>query len=119
MFGATLDNVNYRILLQQHGGDEIRARAAWQRILGLGGYGNVPFEYEGGLDVKGLRVVVDERKQKQSQGVAYNVTSHARGNEAYTMPSNLPQAPSDLEDRIKEIEDITAGDNPNKKRRTK
>lgn len=111
----TLDNVNYRILLKQHGGDEMRARAAWAQILGLGGYGNVPFEYEGGLDVHGLRVVVDEAKQKQSQAVAYNVTSYARGTEAYTTPTAIPQAPSGLEDRIKQIEDIASGDKPNRR----
>lgn len=107
-----LNNVNYQILLKQHNGDEGRARAAWRQILGLGGYGDVPFEYEGGLDVQGLRVLVDEQKQKQSQAVAFNVQSYASGTRAQLARQNVPQAPSDLGDRIKQIEDIASGDKP-------
>lgn len=108
----TLDNVNYQILLQQHGGDEVRARAAWQQILGLGGFGDVPFEYAGGLDVAGLRVLADERRQKQAQAVAMNVQSMAHGDTSFLSHVPVPEPAGDLEDRIKQIEDIASGDKP-------
>lgn len=104
MIAATLDNVNFQILLKQHGGNFERARQAWDAILRLGGYGDVPMTYEGGLDVRGLRILADERSQGQSQAVV--MTIH-RGE---TTP--VPQAADDLEDRIKQIEDIASGDKP-------
>ena len=112
MHTDTFDNVNYRILLKQHNGDESRARAAWHRILNLGGYGDVPFEYEGGLCVAGLRVLADERSQGQSLAVSYNMASEARGGTAYTRPMARPEPAGDLNDRIKQIEDIASGDRP-------
>jgi hypothetical protein len=108
----TLDNVNYRILLQQHGGDESRARAAWRQILGLGGYGAVPFEYEGGLDVRGLRILVDEKRQGQVQALAMNLAHTAIGGRPQMLNVPVPDTANDLEDKIKQIEDIASGDKP-------
>lgn len=108
-----LDNVNFKLLLQQHGGDYSRAKAAWDKILQLGGYGNVPHNYEGGLDVKGLRVMLEERQQGQAQAVAFN--PHyvaARNGEAVAEHTPIPRGPENLEDVIHKIEDIAAGDNP-------
>ena len=101
-----MNNVNFQILLKQHNGDFPRAKKAWDTILGLGGYGDVPHEYEGGLDVQGLRILLDERKQKQSQ--AQVMTMH-KG-----QVMHVPQCPPDLEDRIKKIEDIASGDHPDR-----
>ncbi len=112
MDATTLNNVNFRILLQQHNGNLERAQAAWRQILSLGGYGNVPFEYEGGVDVKGLRVLLEERQQKQSQAEAFNIQSYAKGTQAFTTHQPVPETFSDLDDRIKKIEDLAAGDKP-------
>lgn len=109
---GVLDNVNFRLLLDAHGGNFERAKAAWDRILHLGGYGDVPFEYEGGLDVGGLRVLADERRQKQAQGVAMNVHSQAHGGKSFLSHVPVPEPAGDLEDRIKQIEDIASGDKP-------
>ena len=109
---TTLNNVNYQILLKQHNGDEPRARAAWRQILGLGGFGDVPFEYEGGLDVQSLRVLVDERKQGQAQAIAMNLAHTAIGGRPQMMNVPVPDTATDLEDRIKKIEDIASGDKP-------
>ena len=113
----TLNNVNFAILLKQHNGDYTRAKQAWDRILQLGRFGDVPHTYAGGLDVQGLRVMLDERKQKQQQALTLNV-----GFAYDTRTKNIdganrlaPEAPGDLQDRISHIEDIASGDDPNKK----
>ncbi len=103
-----LNNVNYRLLLEAHGGNVQKARAAWDKIRHLGKFGNVPFEYEGGLDVGGMRVVVEERRQNQSQATAFTLGS---GRPAFEMQT-VEESVEDYEDRIKRIEDIAAGDNP-------
>ncbi len=117
MHQQTLDNVNFRVLLAQHGGDYTRAKKAWDRILGLGRFGDVPHQYEGGLDIKGMRVMLEERKQKQKQALTLNVGfQYDRRSGTMEQANTLaPEAPGDLEDRIKQIEDIASGDDPEKK----
>lgn len=107
-----LNNINFKLLLSQHHGDFSRAKAAWDRILQLGRFGNVPYTYEGGVDVQGMRVMLDEQKQDQKQAITLNAgyqMVHGRMERANTL---APDAPDDLEDRIKRIEDIASGDNP-------
>src|SRR4051812_10141015 len=58
-----LDNISFRLLLQQHGGDVRRATEAWEKICQLGNFGNIPTSYEGGLDIKSLRIYRDEVDQ--------------------------------------------------------
>ena len=117
MQSPTLDNVNFRVLLAQHGGDYTRAKKAWDRILGLGRFGDVPHEYEGGLDVSSMRRMLDERKQNQRQALTLNVGFQYDKRTGSTEQANqlAPEAPTDLEDRIKRIEDIASGDDPEKK----
>ena len=112
-----LDNVNFRVLLAQHGGDYTRAKKAWDRILGLGRFGDVPHEYEGGLDLGGMRRMLDERKQGQKQALTLNVGFSFDGRKKTFEQQNTlaPEAPGDLDDRIKQIEDIASGDDPEKK----
>lgn len=112
-----LHNINFQILLKQHGGDYTRARQAWDRICSMGRFGNVPHTYEGGLDLEGMRVMLDEQKQKQKQAVTLNVGFAYDPRRGTTEQANTlaPDAPSDLEDRIKRIEDIAMGADPNKK----
>lgn len=112
MSEAVLNNVNFQLLLKQHGGNFPRAKAAWDKILSLGGFGDVPFHYEGGLDVGGLRVLLDEQKQGQAQAVAMNIHHAAQGGQAVAFEAPVPSAASDLEDRIKKIEDLANGDDP-------
>lgn len=107
MTTETFNNVNFQILLKQHGGDQIRALAAWQKILKLGRFGDVPHTYAGGLDVGGLRTLADERSQKQYQA---EVMSFYKGNAVPIQECGN----DDLGDRIKQIEDIAAGDSPYK-----
>lgn len=104
MTATTLDNVNFEILLKQHGGNFARAKQAWDAICRLGKFGDVPLTYEGGLDVKGIRIFIDE----QSQG----------GNPQFMRrdPETGRPMPPIFEhnaDDLKRIEDIAAGDNPN------
>lgn len=113
----TLNNVNFKILLKQHGGNFARAKQAWDRILQLGRFGDVPHTYEGGLDVQGMRVMLDEQKQKQKQAITLNVNYayDRRTGDREQYNTLAPEAPSDLHDRISRIEDIASGDDPNKK----
>ncbi len=96
---TVLDHVSFKILLKAHNGDFQRAKQAWDSILSLGGFGGVPLTYEGGLDIRGLRVAADE----QSQG----------GNEEF-MTFNAdgePLPPTGINpDNIKRIEDLAVGD---------
>lgn len=117
MLAPTLDNVNFRVLLAQHGGDVTRAKKAWARILQLGRFGDVPYTYEGGLDVHSMRVMLDEQKQNQKQAITLNVGFSFDGRKKSVEQENVlaPEAPTDLEDRIKRIEDIASGDDPDKK----
>lgn len=109
-----LENVNFKILLKQHGGDFVRAKQAWDKILQIGGFGNVPHTYEGGLDVRGMHVLLDERKQGQATAIAFNPRYAAQGTNPIADHRPLPEAASDLEEKIHKIEDITAGNDPNK-----
>lgn len=99
----SLANVNFEILLKMHNGDMGRATQAWKKICSLGQYGDVPPEYEGGLDVKGLRIADEETKQG----------TYKRANPLYgkrpAQPIFLTKAPIQSDD-IKRIEDIASGD---------
>lgn len=117
MQSQTLDNINFQILLKQHGGNFTQAKKAWDRILSLGRFGDVPHTYEGGLDLGGMRVMADEARQKQAQALTLNVGFQydPRKGKAEQANTLAPEAPSDIEDRIKRIEDIASGDDPEKK----
>lgn len=100
----TFDNINFQILLKQHGGNMNRALYAWRRICELGRYGDIPHTYEGGLDLKGIRIRLDEESQKEITGVIYHP---------------ITKQPLLVEDRAstddaKRIEDIAAGDDPHR-----
>jgi hypothetical protein len=84
-----LDHVNFQLLLKQHGGNFERAKQAWDAICQLGHYGNVPHTYDGGLDIKGIRLRLEEEGRRAS-------AIWASG------------------DDVKRIEDIAAGDDPAK-----
>lgn len=94
-----LQNVNFQILLKQHGGNFPQAKAAWERICSLGGFGQVPVTYEGGLDLGGLRTALQESDQDK-----YEVKFQG-AQESY----HIPLSPT-LSDDIKRIEDLAAGD---------
>lgn len=111
---TVLDNVNFKILLKQHGGDFARAKAAWDKICQIGGFGNVPHTYEGGLDVRGMHVMLDEKKQGQATSMAFNPKYVMRGNNIIANHQPVPEADDALEERIHKIEDIASGDNPKK-----
>lgn len=99
---SELANVNFAILVKMHGGDLGRAKAAWERICQLGRYGNVPPTYEGGLDVKGLKNALEDTRNGQYE---YEVRTFAPGH------GGAPrQFSPTLEDDIKKIEDLAAGD---------
>lgn len=100
----SLANVNFEILLKMHNGDMGRAKAAWEQICSLGRYGNVPLTYEGGLDVKGLKNGLEDVKSGHYE---YEVKTYAPGHKA-----TLTQFAPTLEDDIKRIEDLAAGDKP-------
>lgn len=104
MSTATIDNVNFRLLLKAHNGDESRARLAWEKICQLGGFGGIPFEYEGGLDTKGLRIGRDEF----DNGIIHNGREViAIAGRTFSAPLPPPSA-----DDIKRIEDVASGDRP-------
>lgn len=108
-----LNNVNFTLLLKQHDGNFARAKQAWDRILQLGRFGNVPHSYEGGLDLQGMRVMLDEQKQGQKQAITLNAGyAMGRGGQIEKANTLAPEAPDDLDERIKRIEDIASGDNP-------
>lgn len=100
-----LANVNFQILLKMHNGDVGRAEAAWKKICQLGRYGDVPTSYQGGLDVKGLKIALDENKTGQR---AFEMQTRATGKEG----TFVPALSETLEDDIKRIEDLAAGDRP-------
>lgn len=93
-----LNHVSYAILLKQHGGNHGMATQAWNAICQLGGFGNVPTSYEGGLDVKGISIARDEFDQ--GEGPFLRVTPDRR-----PISFEPPTA-----DDIKRIEDYAAGD---------
>lgn len=99
-----LNNVNFQILVQQHGGNVARAKEAWEQICLLGRYGNVPHLYAGGLDVKGLKNALEDVKSGHYE---HEVKTFAVG-----LPRQEPQFSPTLEDDIKQIEDLAAGDKP-------
>lgn len=97
-----LDNVNFKLLLAAHNGDEGRALQAWKKICSLGQFGDVPASYEGGLDVKGLNIAAEQSEQGD----------YIRGNPKFGQPGQPPElyiAPIPRDD-IKRIEDIASGD---------
>lgn len=89
-----------------HNGDMGRARAAWEKICQLGRYGNIPITYEGGLDVKGLKIALDEQKTGESEQYAIKTYAAGKGG------TDAPQMSVTLSDDIKRIEDLAAGDKP-------
>lgn len=99
MIADTLHNVNFAILLKQHGGNYPRAKAAWEKICTLGGYGNVPEDYAGGLDVKGIRIARDEFDQGEPQAMRVDPLTQKM---IYFTPTSV--------DDIKRIEDMASGD---------
>jgi hypothetical protein len=99
-----LANVNFEILLKMHGGNVERAKHAWQQICQLGRYGNVPETYQGGLDVKGLKNALEDVKSGHYE---YEVKTYAPGHKGVAT-----QFSPTLEDDIKQIEDLAAGDKP-------
>ncbi len=106
-----LNNINFELLLKSHNGNFERAKAAWDKILALGKFGQVPFTYAGGLDVQGMRVLVDERKQKQATAIAFNPRYTMQGGQIIANHSPV-ESPEDLEDNLHKIEDIASGDDP-------
>lgn len=96
-----LNNVNFELLLKAHNGDYARAETAWNYICKLGKYGDVSPGYEGGLDVKGLRISLDEIKN----GVRFQ-----RYDPAKQKPMAVPETVT--ADDLKRIEDMAAGDRP-------
>lgn len=98
---TTLDNVNFQILLKQHGGNFAQAKKAWDRICHLGGFGNVPVTYEGGLDVKGMRITQDEISQGEIRALQFDP------NARQAIPRQVSPT---LADDIKRIEDLASGD---------
>ena len=77
-----MNNVNFQLLLRAHNGDVAKAQKAWAGICNIGRFGNVPSSYEGGLDLYGARVAIDEGRSTLSM------------------------------DDIKKIEDMASGDSP-------
>lgn len=112
----TLDNVNFQILLKQHGGNFARAKAAWDKILQIGGFGDVPHTYEGGLDVRGMHIKLDEQKQGQMTAMAFNPRYVMQGRQMVANHQPISNEDERLEEKIHKIEDIAAGDDPNKVR---
>lgn len=100
-----LNNINFQILLNQHGGDVARATLAWEKILSLGKFGAVPANYSGGLDIGGLRVMVDEVKQGDYR--RHNPLASYPGQPEYLTDALVG------EDELHQIEDIAAGDKIN------
>jgi hypothetical protein len=109
-----LNNINFKILLKAHNNDFGKAKDAWDKICSMGKFGNVPHTYEGGLDMQGMRTMLDEQKQGQQTAVTLNA-GYAVGYGGQIERANT-LAPSwdthELADRIKRIEDIASGDNP-------
>lgn len=117
MILSTLDNVNFRLLVRAHNGNLEKATAAWNRICKLGGFGAVPVTYEGGVDVKGIRISRDEYDHGGNDG--FERTEKMEFNELVDrhflklqVPLPVPLPPPS--DDIKRIEDLTAGDKPSK-----
>lgn len=103
-------NVNFQILLKMHNGNFARAKEAWEGICKLGRYGDVPHTYEGGLDVKGLRIALDEQQSGQHE---YEVRTGARGVQmSGSSGGALPEMSPTLADDLKRIEDLASGDRP-------
>jgi hypothetical protein len=95
-------NINFQILVKMHNGDVGRAKAAWDQICQLGRYGNVPPTYEGGLDVKGLKIALEEKEERKA-----DVRTYAPGHGG--VPNQFSPT---LADDIKKIEDLAVGDKP-------
>jgi hypothetical protein len=98
-----LHNINFQLLLKQHGGNMSRAMQAWHRICQLGGFGNVPPSYAGGLDLQSLRTALDE----QGDYRRYEATTF--GEKSGEMTGVVSPT---LSDDIARIEDIASGDSP-------
>lgn len=107
---ATFDNVNFQILLKQHGGNRERALKAWEAICHLGGFGYVPPSYEGGLDVKGLRIARDEWDHGARQGEDIPVATNKAWWNGVAVDVPIPEPA--LLDNLKRLEDLAAGDRP-------
>lgn len=97
-----LNNVSFQLLLKMHNGDVNRATEAWRTICRLGRFGDIPTSYDGGLDIKGLRIFRDEF----DQGGNPEFAKESRGSQHDDVPT-----PASADD-IKRIEDIAAGDKP-------
>lgn len=104
------DNVSFQILLKMHNDDVARAKEAWEAICKLGRYGDIPPTYEGGLDVKGLRIARDEIESGQYE---YEVRTAAQGVKmGGPLGGAERQFSPTLADDIKRIEDLASGDRP-------
>jgi len=103
----TLNNVNFQLLLKAHGGNLERAMTAWQKICALGGYGDVPATYQGGLDVEGIRIARDEFDHGGNPEFA---RTGALDCAELQIPLPTPLPP--MADDIKRIEDLAVGNNP-------
>ena len=99
---SNLNHVSFEILLKAHGGDHGKAQKAWNAICHLGGYGNIPTNYTGGLDVKGLYIAQEEFDNPRSRKIGLD-----------GLPMPLPPPPTS--DDMKRLEDLAAGDKPTKK----
>lgn len=98
---TVLDNVNFKLLLKAHNGNIERSLKAWEFICNAGKFGNVPASYEGGLDVKGLRLALDEKGEVKEMRVD-PLTAESVGRFGVSVK----------EDDLKRIEDVAAGDKP-------
>lgn len=98
---ATLDHVSFQILLKQHNGNRAMAEQAWRAICQLGGFGNVPTSYQGGLDVKGINIARDEFDQGEEPFLRVDAPT---GDPISFEPPTL--------DDLRRIEDYASGDKP-------
>ncbi len=96
-----LNHVSFDLLVKAHNGNVGKAKQAWQAICGLGGFGDVPTDYQGGLDTKGIGIARDEMDQGEIGFVRVNPVDQQQ---IRILP---PTA-----DNLKRIEDYAAGDTP-------
>lgn len=88
-----MSNVTLKSLMETHGSG---AEAAFDKIRSLGGYGDVPPTYRGGLDTTSASM---------KEGQDYAAERHG-----ITTSEAVAQGLAVSDDNIKRIEDIVAGD---------
>lgn len=89
------NNANMKTLTQLHGSN---AGKAFETIRTLGGYGDVPNYYRGGLDTTSATL-------KEGQ-------EHAAQRHDCTVKEAIDRGYAVSDDNIKRIEDVMAGDKP-------